>query len=248
MIFSALTLAVAAAVPGPQVLQGQSISMGNGTLKSWVELGPDKKPTRLGLTFTESALENLPFSEFNKVVTTFDVLFPKVKGLAFDHASVDYATMGHDPFEVYGVSHFDLHFYLISRAEQAAIKLTGPSDIKVFDKPVPRGYTPSDYIMIPGTEIPNMGVHWVDMTSGELHGHAFTSTLIYGSYNGHVNFIEPMITRAMFENKVNVVAPVKSPKFAAQPGYYPTEYSVNWNEDKKEYTVALGKLTWIKGE
>jgi hypothetical protein len=41
-----------------------------------------------------------------------------------------------------------------------------------------------------------MGVHWIDPASHEFHGHDFTATVLYGSYNGEMNFIEPMITRA----------------------------------------------------
>jgi hypothetical protein len=56
----------------------------------------------------------------------------------------------------------------------------------------------------PITAIPRMGTHWPDMRSPELQGmlgnpqgyRPFTTTFIYGSWDGDFIFAEPMITRA----------------------------------------------------
>ena len=67
-----------------------------------------------------------------------------------------------------------------------------------------------------------MGVHWVDATTPELHGKPFTHTLLYGAWDGRFIFIEPMVAKAIFDERQTVVAPVKQPAEVAVPGRYPT--------------------------
>ena len=67
--------------------------------------------------------------------------------------------------------------------------------------------------------------------------------MLWGSYDGRVIFIEPMITRAYLLTKPNVTEPLKLPARYLRPGYYPTQYSVKYDAEKKEYTVALEGMT-----
>jgi hypothetical protein len=93
-----------------------------------------------------------------------------------------------------------------------------------------------------------MGVHWIDPSSHEFHGHDFTASLLYGSYNGEVNFIEPMITRAYLETRPDFTAELKQPALFAKSGYYPTSYSVRFDPDKHEYIVSLDGLSLKEGK
>jgi hypothetical protein len=70
-----------------------------------------------------------------------------------------------------------------------------------------------------------------------------TSTVIYGSYDGRVIFVEPMLAKAYIETKpVNVVTALRAPaKFDSQ-GYQPTSYTLTWEASAKEYRVALSDL------
>jgi len=52
-----------------------------------------------------------------------------------------------------------------------------------------------------------------------------------------------MITRAYLLTKPNVTEPLKLPARYLRPGYYPTQYSVKYDAEKKEYTVALEGMT-----
>ncbi len=45
-----------------------------------------------------------------------------------------------------------------------------------------------------------MGAHWVDPTSPEFTGAGFSRTFLYGFWDGHMNFLEPMITKAFIES------------------------------------------------
>src|SRR5436309_526546 len=62
-----LTAWIIAAAPavGPdegrvRIVVGQVRPMGDGTIRAWVRLDAHDKPTSVGVTFTEAALQNLP--------------------------------------------------------------------------------------------------------------------------------------------------------------------------------------------
>jgi hypothetical protein len=124
--------------------------------------------------------------------------------------------------------------------------INGPADKKIFDKPVPPGFTPADYVLVPDTEIPGMGAHWVDLATPELHGKEFTSTLIFGSYNGKVNFIEPMVSQAFLENHPSFTGKVKLPKMVQTSGYYPGEFNVFYMPKENDYRVWFSKFVYMK--
>ena len=92
--------------------------------------------------------------------------------------------------------------------------------------------------------VPQMGWHWLDSRSPELNGALFTSTFIYGFYNGKNHFIEPMITRDFIMKKELFEMPISVPLKAGIPGYYPSSYSLKYDMDKKMYVVSLKNLTW----
>ncbi|MEP7346360.1 MAG: hypothetical protein ABI877_13910, partial [Gemmatimonadaceae bacterium] len=99
--------------------------------------------------------------------------------------------------------------------------------------------------------VPMMGVHWLDPQSGELqmppNNKTFTSTFIYGSYNGKFIFLEPMITKAFIESHKGKAqgfsAPVPTAQRVARAGLYPNAYSISYNASAKEYRIALDGLT-----
>jgi hypothetical protein len=55
-------------------------------------------------------------------------------------------------------------------------------------------------------------------------------------------FVEPMITLAYFKSKPNSSEPIKQPKAFQVSGYYPTSYSVKYDENSKEYIVSMNDL------
>jgi hypothetical protein len=162
--------------------------------------------------------------------------------LPFDHIGLNWNPRGHDPEGVYTVPHFDFHFYMISTDERDKITTRGEDKARC-SKPLPEEFTPAGYIYAPDSEEPGMGSHWVEPGSHEFHGAAFTHTFIYGSYDGKVIFLEPMVAKSFLDTKPNVTAEIKLPAKYQKPGYYPTRYSVNYNPQTKEYTVALEGLT-----
>ncbi len=79
-----------------------------------------------------------------------------------------------------------------------------------------------------------MGVHWIDTTSSEFHGIAFTHTYDYGFYHGSMVFIEAMCSKTFLDTKTNYTGIVKQPAAFKQSGYYPLNYTISYESNTKE--------------
>ena len=160
----------------------------------------------------------------------------------FDHIDINWNPHGHEPEMVYGLPHFDFHFYKISRSEQLSI-VPGP----LMDLLPPPGAVPPTYVPTPGG-VPQMGKHWIDFTSPELspvNPKIFTKTFIYGSYNGKVIFEEPMITLAVLQRGRSSSTNIPQPQvFLPANTYYPTVYNISLNSKSEKHIVTLSDFIY----
>ena len=162
------------------------------------------------------------------------------KDIGIDHIDFGWNPKGHGPDPIYTHPHFDLHFYKVSKAEQAGV-IPGPDPILVDPQ-----YIPVDHVS--GVfAVPNMGVHYADLTSPEFKGFPFTGTFIYGFYRGKLTFWEPMFTRAFLLTKPQFTAPVKQPAKFHKAGYYPTTYRISYDNATQEYIIVTEGLTYHAG-
>ncbi|GAA4454167.1 DUF5602 domain-containing protein [Nibrella saemangeumensis] len=227
-----------------KTILGEVVPFGNGTARSWVRLSQQGNPTAVGVTLTEAAMQGLPADITPGMVWMAEYIMTlpdEARMLPFNHIAVNWNPRGHMPSGVYNVPHFDFHFYMISRDERNKITARGDDLLKCRQSPG-AGAVPEGYIFAPESEEPGMGGHWADPGSHEFHGKDFTSTFIFGSYNGKVIFWEPMITKAYLETKPNVTMPLKLPAQYAKDGYYPTSYSIRYDAKRREYTIALEEM------
>jgi len=103
----------------------------------------------------------------------------------------------------------------------------------------PSDQIPTDYEKIPGG-VPQMGAHWVDTTSPEFQGQTFTTTSIYGSYDGNVIFFEPMITLDFIEQRVDFSDAIQQPRaYPVSGNFYPLKYGVHFDESTQEHQITL---------
>jgi hypothetical protein len=219
---------------------GATRPLGSGTVRSWVTLDEKGKPQAVGLTISESAFKTVP-TELPRGQEGIEINLPLPKeaaATAFDHIGFGWNPKGHEPENIYTLPHFDVHFYTISVEEKERITAQGEDLARCYLKPGDE-YVPAGYVLPPGTAVPRMGAHWVDPNANEFRGQPFTKTFLYGNYDGKIIFYEPMITRSMFETKVNITEYIKLPQKYAAPGYYPTKYSIRYDDASKEYVVAL---------
>ncbi|MBV9879794.1 MAG: DUF5602 domain-containing protein [Gemmatirosa sp.] len=179
----------------------------------------------------------------------------------------DWNPAGHEPAGVYDKPHFDFHFYTVSRAFRDGILPTdGSYAAKAASFPAADFRAPfyvdaatAGNAPAAAAAVPQMGLHWLDVRSPELQGltghpeayKPFTTTFIYGSWDGQFIFDEPMITRAHIVAKHDAtdpavrdeVIPVSTPTRQSAAGYHPKAYRITWDAAAKEYRVALTQLT-----
>lgn len=211
------------------IFKGPVQTFQHGRAFTWYQTDNDGKPLRLAIAIDSAALASLdrnpPGGSGHHHENMISLqLHPKAAATPFVHVGLDWNPMGHEPEEIYGKPHFDFHFYMITEAERMAIPLYEVDSSKFNNLPSP-AFFPATYINIPGG-VPQMGKHWIDVTSPELNGAMFTQTFIYGSYNGKVTFYEPMITEDFIKNNATFERAIPQPAQVQKSGYYPTKMRI----------------------
>jgi hypothetical protein len=220
--------------PWAGTFKGQEASFGFGKAYTYVTNDGDGDPIEIGIAMDEAA-----FNNFNEMSGDHEVSldYPAEAGKTpFKHQFMGFASHGHEPTAIYGVPHFDLHFYTTTQAQRTSIS---PFDtLKASMMPTP-DFFPAAYF--PTGLVPQMGVHWLDGTAGELNGASFTQTFIWGSFEGKVTFLEPMITHQFIAEKNNFETDIKQPAKFDQPGkFYPTKQG--FKHENGEYRFYLSDL------
>ncbi|MGZ3923178.1 MAG: hypothetical protein ACXVBJ_05380 [Flavisolibacter sp.] len=222
---------------------GPQVTFGAGKVRSFLTITHTGVPQELGVQITANAFNGLTTQpgEYSYLVS----LHQKAGNVTpFDHIEVDWNPFGHPPPGIYEVPHFDFHFYKISVDDQMAIPPYTMQTASLFDAPPPAGYLPGGYVPGPGG-VPQMGKHWLDVTSPEFHGAPFTKTFIYGTYNGAVTFYEPMVTKAYIENTVSSTTAIRQPlHFSPSNTYYPTQYNVYTDSKTGDHFISLSGFVW----
>jgi hypothetical protein len=205
----------------------------NGTARAFVKVHRSGHTEEVGAVLSESALDDLEdHAEEEEVTTVLDI--PQMGSTThLKHVYLGYNPHGHPPMNIYNVPHFDIHFYTTTSAERESIT---PTDTRTTIPP-PAGYLPAIYI--PTAPVPQMGWHWDDPTSPQFNGGGFTSTFIYGTYNGKVTFYEPMITAAYIKSTSSKYFPIKQAAKFEKNGYYAREYGLRKNCAAHQYEIVI---------
>lgn len=213
------------------IFKGPEVQVGNGKVRSWIKITHENQPLEMGIEFTDGALIGLPGHEHEgEAHPNWNIpLHQKAKDVtAFDHVELNWNPAGHEPL-IFGTPHFDLHFYLISEAERLAIDAADP-EMEILPPPNQR---PAGYIPTPGG-IAAMGKHWIAPPIIP----PFAREMIWGSYNGTMTFIEPMVTLSYLQSGAAWSQTFGQPSVFPKPGNYPTKYNV-YKNDKDNHYVTL---------
>lgn len=264
------TIHLAAGEP-PLVRYGSPVALGNGEARSYVMTDAAGNPQEIGVALTERALEGLPtmgtgHAGGHEMPHTFLLDLPAEHTAPFTFVEMNWNPAGHEPAGVYqDMPHFDFHFWTVSRSEREAIVPTDPAYAdKANRKPAAEFVPEFNAALAPpnatlaDVAVPMMGVHWIDLRSPELQGmlgkpeayRPFTTTFIHGSWDGRLVFWEPMITRAYIVAKKEAkdaavrdeIIPLPKPARYQAPGSYPSAYRITWDEQAREYRIALTGL------
>ncbi|GAA4398758.1 DUF5602 domain-containing protein [Nibrella viscosa] len=223
---------------------GPAVPLGGGVARTFVSATKSGELMEIGIAISEKVLIALlkdGGESYQKVLR-----FPSQFDIApFQHVLMDWNAHGHEPEFLYGVPHFDFHFYMISSQAREAIPGL-PGNMMDPTLPAPQ-YLPVGYVPTPG-RVPAMGTHWVDPSSPEFQTPGgFTRTMIYGSYNYEVIFLEPMITLDYLLNGAKGTFQIKQPTDFAKAGNYPTQYSIRYDSQSKDYIVSIVNFVYHPG-
>ena len=272
VILTGLALALSGETPAHErTLRGEAHKIGAGTVRSFVTLDTKGAPVAIGVSMSPGALEQLPEAP-NTVSRCFDldgngrhnghecigdeerildVPVSQSVQLPFRWISVNWNAHGHIP--PYNRSHFDFHFHTGPRDRIEAIapgrcgELVDCGDFKRASRPVPAQYLPAGYIDV-GAVVLRMGNHLLDSQSPELKDSLpFTSTFIYGAYEGELIFWEPMITLDFLRDTRDACLEIPQPRTFRQAGYYPTQYCVR-QDQQGERTVSLENFRYAESQ
>jgi hypothetical protein len=253
---------------------GPPAQVGRGRARAYVLLdATSRNALELGVAFDEEAMEGLPAPSHQHGgaenphehvdMHAYDLKLPAKNPTPFKFVELDWNPGGHEPPGIYDVPHFDFHFYTITPEQRAAID---PAALGAEQYGAMSGNLPPAAERAPGfvalaapgqpvMAVPRMGVHWSDMRSPELQAmlgnpagyRPFTTTFIYGSWDGRFTFLEPMITRAFIMGRRDATTPAARDSVIPIPtaqqyrpaGQYPAAYHVTWDEASREYLVGL---------
>jgi hypothetical protein len=223
----------------------QTFQFAKGDARNWVVMGEDHKtPLAVGVGINEAAISSV--TGFHGVNLSMP-LPVKGDGIVIDHVYLGWMPEGHPPAGIFSVPHFDVHFYLTSKAERESILPEDPDFMKKgahYPDPV---FVPAGYVPPPEPDpIPQMGFHYVDTTGDVFKGKPFTEVFLYGGWDGEINFLEPMITLDVFRSRKTIISKIKQPGRYPQPGYYPTQYRISFDKTLKEHQVVLEQFVWRK--
>lgn len=223
----------------PGTYFGPAESLGNGQVRTYVELNNSGTPTGIGVVITEEAFSGLPVGpEPLQLVLT---LAEEAEHTPFEHILFDWNPHGHEPPGTYDLPHFDVHFYTTSSADRELISPNDPDyEAKLAAAPAPE-YMPHSYVQFPGG-VPQMGSHWGDPNAPEHQGGPFTTTLLWGSYDGEVTFVEPMMTKNWLEGSPKFEEALMLPEEYQVSGYWPTRYGAFHDAQAGEFHIYLGGL------
>lgn len=209
------------------VFNGPKMTMQHGSAWSWIKLDAAGNPSQLGLSIDDAAMKSLPSSSAgtgegheHEAVVILPLDGVAKAATPFDHIETDWNPNGHEPAGIYDKPHFDFHFYMVPEGEVAAA-----TNAEKLNANPPADYLPQNYV--PGAPVPQMGKHFVDVTSPEFAGQPFTQTFIYGSYDGKITFYEPMITLDFLKSTTTYEKPIPQPSKFRKAGYYPTKMRVS---------------------
>lgn len=222
---------------------GETKELGNGEVQTFVTTKPSGKTTFVGTQITADAA-TIDEGEY-KDPTLVAIDFPG--DTAFEWLGLNWMVGGHGPPEVYGVPHFDIHFYLMPETDVFEIPAINypPGSGEPYDVELAADQFPSNHFRTQAV-VENMGEHLFDAEapewdqSGVPSGEAFTHSFVWGHWEGDLHFFEPMITTEFFEGlEGEVVSDISMPERMPVAGQYPTAYEVAYHDDRDAYTVTL---------
>lgn len=218
---------------------GPEMQFGEGTVRAFAETDATGFATRIGIEMTEDAVSTLGHDMIFATVPLPEAALEA----GYDHVSLDWMPHGHAPGDLFGVPHFDVHFYMTTEAERLAIDPADPLFMeKAANRPSP-DFMPPNFMPPPELDpIPAMGEHWLDVTDPVFAGQPFEAVLIYGAWDGEVIFVEPMVTRDLLLSHRDFGGALGQPARVEEPVSLPGAWSVSFDAETDVHVISIDAL------
>ncbi len=212
---------------------GPEVRVGNGQARTFVTLNGKNVPQEIGVVFMEEALSGLPATN---TLFTFELNHKAIEATPFEHVVVG-LNPGHalPPSGSIG-PHFDVRFFMITNEERLTIPAPPAPGFDVYP---PAGYLPDG--VVPYVTTAQIGRNW---PSGSfVAGQTVNHTMVWGTYNGAVIFINPAVTLATLSSGQSYSVAYPQPQYFAKHGYYPTRYNI-YKDEQGRHIVSLSNFVW----
>ena len=255
---------------------GIPVRLGDGMARTYVLVNTADRdvPLEIGVALSEGAMEGLPAAMATGMAGMAGhesmlvnlLALPVLNPTPYRFVELDWNPAGHEPAAIYGVPHFDFHFYTVPRETRSSIVPTNPGYADAAANFPAAEFRPPFYVDAAtaagapawAVTVPQMGLHWFDVRAPELQAalgnpagyQPFTRTFIKGTWDGRFIFDEPMITRAWLLTKrissreaaPEDIIPVPTAARYVPAGYYPQAYRVAYDPRAREFLIGLTQL------
>src|SRR5687768_2140397 len=119
-----LFAAAASNLVAQELRYGPEQALGEGTIRTYLIVDQEGRPAELGVAISEVAMATLPDLSDKPPMESFiamDLEIPEGSPAPYRLVGFDWNSIGHPPVDIYGVPHFDFHFYTIDAAAKGTI-------------------------------------------------------------------------------------------------------------------------------
>jgi len=222
---------------GPKEIAGDCQPVYGGSICTWAEMA-DSHLVALGATVPLTTIDSAPpeMAMTWPPVPGAVIRLPEVARAAVgvDHLSVFWEAHGHPPGP-FLTPHFDFHFYVISDSATEAIDCSNTTKPQA----IPASYTLPDVDipklgMLTGLCVPKMGMHALpqEFATGTA---PFTGTMVFGYYAERPIFYEPMVSRAMLQERRSFTLAVPPAADLPKGVQYPTKFEAVYDSTTPAY-------------
>ena len=217
-----------------------AISKWGGKVWSASTLDAEGKIDTLSLYITMPLIKGVPAMSMTMESVIVPLTDVAKEQTFFDHVSLNWNSMGHEPLKIYGKPHFDMHFFHPSVEAIAALDCSAHSEISA-DLVAPGYALPPDLAAV-GACVPHMGIHAAPVSDFAPQFN-FEESFIYGYYESTLTFFEPMITQKFFTDHKEVTKTLNNPaSFNHIPQAKPMAYSVTYDEGADLYKITFSNF------
>lgn len=253
-VFVGGAMMLSLATASGETLYGKALMLHDGSARTYVVM-ENGVPSEVGVEMDRAFVAAVPAHGAHGGVlmpdgrSTFEYVLEMPAGNPgpFQHVTLDWNPLGHQPEGVYDKAHFDVHFYTIGLEERRAIDPADPAFMEKASRLPAQEFIPAGYVNPDLPPVPMMGLHLVHMDAPELRAHhpePFLQTFLYGTWDGRLIFVEPMISMELLSGEPDSTFAVPLAERYDPQGYYPAAYSVRWDAAEAKYRIALNDLQW----